>query len=126
MWFPNLVGTRNIEGWGARVPGRLQDKPQETLMLRVGGPGSAPRAPGIAGMAAGLGSPLQAMVPERHCEVVGALAEGRMATDRDMGRRTEGQRTGRNGYRQAGETEGPETRGPDRRPDRLTGDGRTG
>lgn len=42
MWFRNLAGTRNIEGWGARVPGRLQHKPQETLMLWVGGPVSAP------------------------------------------------------------------------------------
>lgn len=98
------------------------------------GPWERPRAPGIAGMAAGLGSPLRAMVPERHCEVAGAFlavrggSPGRGA-DGDgpgQGQAHRGTADGRNDERQAAETEAPETREPDRRPDRLTGDGRTG
>lgn len=85
------------------------------------GPWERPRAPGIAGTAAGLGSPLRAMVPERHCEVAGAFLAVRGGSP---SRGADGEGPG-HGQAHRGTADGEERRtagGGDRR----TGDAGTG
>lgn len=85
------------------------------------GPCERPRAPGIAGTAAGLGSPLRATVSERHCEVAGAFLAVRGGSP---GRGADGEGPG-HGQAHRGTADGEERRtagGGDRR----TGDAGTG